>query len=371
MKILQYVAVGISLLTFISCESDIEKTIYDVNKAIPAVLLGLEKEYTLDKTKGSDNALSLEWTKPDMGYQASVTSLLEMDLKDNNFDNPVILTASMEETTYSATVSDFNKQIMTLLSNYNIEYMEGETVELSFRIGSYISTVIDTVFSGISTTKVIPYVGEAVYPSIVVVGSYCGWNHISPQFIYSKNSDENYTGMIYFDGKGKEGWKLTKGLGWDTGEWGAGGDIALEAPEITLVTSGGGNITAYGKKSYWMEFNSNTGVLKMSQGYDSWGLVGGFNGWSPEEAEEMTYGYDETGAYLEVTQDFTDDNNTWKIISDKSWGKGEVNINNVSYEGDVEDSGSDGNFMTNKGAGSYEIKWYFNKVQPTIIVTKK
>lgn len=84
----------------------------------------------------------------------------------------------------------------------------------------------------------------------------------------------------------------------------------------------------------------------------------------------MSYGCDENGAYLVLTQEFPD-GDTWKIISDKSWGKGEINVNNISYEGDVEDAGADGNFKLNKGAGMYTIKWYFNKVQPILVVTKK
>ena len=108
----------------------------------------------------------------------------------------------------------------------------------------------------------------------------------------------------------------------------------------------------------------------MSQGYDSGGIVGGFNHWKDVNAVDMSYGCDENGAYLVLTQEFPD-GDTWKIISDKSWGKGEINVNNISYEGDVEDAGADGNFKLNKGAGMYTIKWYFNKVQPILVVTKK
>ncbi|MBU3809629.1 MAG: hypothetical protein H9802_14675 [Candidatus Phocaeicola faecipullorum] len=99
-------------------------------------------------------------------------------------------------------------------------------------------------------------------------------------------------------------------------------------------------------------------------------MVGSFNEWNAANAVDMIYGYDESGAYLMLTQKYPADA-TWKIISDKAWQKGEVNVNSVSYEGDVEDAGSDGNFKFNKGEGTYEVKWYFNKVQPTLIVTKK
>lgn len=370
MKLLQYIAaVSFSLLAFTSCESDIEKTIYDINNVTPAVLTGLADSYVLDQNKGAETALSLEWSKPDMTYQASVTNLLQMDLNDKNFTKPVILSASQNETSFSTKTSDFNKQIISLLSSYEMEYTEGETIELAFRIGSYISTATDTVYSDISTTVVTPYAGEAVYPSVVVVGSYCGWGFETCQFLYSANSDDNYSGMIYFNGKSSEGWKITKGLGWDTGEWGAKGDITPEASETTLVTSGGGNISAYSKKNYWVELNSTTGLLKMSQGYNSWGIVGGYNGWGATPDTEMSYGNDSRGAFLIAEVNFPADNLTWKIRPESKW-ENDRGPGNTSYEGDVEDNG-DGNFKVNNGAGTYEIKWYFNKVSQVLCVTKK
>lgn len=369
MRILKYFSVlCLGLIALSSCESDLEKTIYNKSQVVTSRLEGLKESYVLEQTKGNDNALSLKWTKPDMTYQAAATNLLQMDIKDKNFSKAITLAASSVDTTYNATVSEFNEQIMTLLNNYDIEYSEGSVVNLEFRIGSYISTVVDTVFSEVSQTDVTPYLGEAVYPSIVVVGSYSSWGFETCQFVYSANSDENYSGMIYFNGKGNEGWKFTKGLGWGTGEWGADGNIEAEAPTANLITSGGGNITAYSKNSYWIEFNSTTGVLKMTQGYNSWGLVGAFNGWSSPDAK-MTYSHDEDGAYLTANLLVSADQLVWKIRPDEKW-ENDKGPGQLSYEGDVEDNG-DGNFKFNKGAGTYEVKWYFNKVTPKLIVTKK
>lgn len=368
MRILKYFsAFCLGLIVLSSCENDLEKAIYNKNEVVASRLEGLKESYVLEQTKGNDNALSLKWTKPDMTYQSAAVNLLQMDLKDKNFSKAITLASSAVDTTYSATVSEFNEQIMTLLNKHEIEYTEGNTITLEFRVGSYISTVVDTVFSEVSQTNVTPYMGEAVYPSIVVVGSYSGWGFETCQFIYSANSDENYSGMIYFNGKGNEGWKFTKGLGWGTGEWGADGNIEAEAPTANLITSGGGNITAYSKNSYWVEFNSTTGLLKMSQGYDYWGIVGGFNGWSGPDTR-MTYEHDQDGAYLIATQEIPADQLTWKIRPGEKW-ENDKGPGQLAYEDDVEDNG-DGNFKVTQGAGTYEVKWYFNKVNPKLIVRK-
>ena len=74
--------------------------------------------------------------------------------------------------------------------------------------------------------------------------------------------------MIYFNGLANvEGWKLTPAGDWNNGEWGMSGTPAAEAPTQTLVTSGGGNITTYSHNSYYIEFNTTTCELKVSQAY--------------------------------------------------------------------------------------------------------
>lgn len=370
MKVLSYFAAMAAFAwALTACESDLDKVVYDENRVVPAALSGLETNYVLDKNKGSETILELKWSKPDMGYKASVTNLLEMDLKEKNFANPVILTASKEETTYSSTVSTFNKQIMDLLDKYEMEYVEGEVLDLSFRVGSYISTTVDTIYSEVVNASVTPFVGEAVYPSMVVIGEFCNWTFDKPQFIYSVHADDNYTGMVYFNGTGSQGWNLAPEINSVESEWwGIAGEFESEAADATLEP-GGEKISGYSKNSYKVTFNVATGELSMSEGHDNWGVVG-ISNWNPAESIDMTYAYDDGGANLQCTLE-VQNNLTWKIVADKDWGKGEINVNNISYEGDVEDAGADGNFKMSKGTGTYEIKWYFNKVQPVLVVTKK
>ena len=46
-------------------------------------------------------------------------------------------------------------------------------------------------------------------------------------------------------------------------------------------------------------------------------------------------------------------------------------IYNISYEGDVAKDGSSNNFKLTEGTGQYEIRWYFNKAEQKVTVTKQ
>ena len=151
----------------------------------------------------------------------------------------------------------------------------------------------------------------------------CDWNHGNSQFLYSANFDDNYAGMIYFNGLANvEGWKLTPAGDWNNGEWGMDGTPEAEAPTQILITSGGGNITTYSHNSYYIEFNTTTCELKVSQVYDSWGIVGNHNGWGTGDTP-MTLGQETDAAgnvqhFLTATMHM-DANNTWKIRPDEKW----------------------------------------------------
>lgn len=368
MKSIQHItALGISLLMFAACESDLEKMTFDSATAIPATLSvagSVQDLYTLDPNKGNQDVFTINWTQPEMGYQASVTNILQMDLEGKSFAYAQELRATNENTelSYTATTSDFNSQIQTLLNNYS---METQQVTLEFRLASVISSAADTVFSEVLKLNVLPYEGEAVYPSISVMGAYNNWN-FKDQKIYSVQSDNNYAGMIYFNGKAQDGWKFSGAADWSVDNWGAGSDMPAEAGTVTL-SAGGGNIVTYSKNSYYVEFDNSTGVLKMTQGYMFWGVVGAHNGWG-EGDTKMTLSSDNEGIFLTATLEM-DGANTWKIRPDEKW-ENDKGPGNLAYEGDVKDNG-DGNFGVTQGTGSYEIKWYFNKAEQYITVYKK
>ena len=93
--------------------------------------------------------------------------------------------------------------------------------------------------------------------------------------------------------------------------------------------------------------------------------------WGDNDDIEMTYeaasdsneGHNLT-AVVEVTN-----GDTFKIRPDHAWD-GEINADNIAFEGDVAKNDGDNNLKLTAGNGSYTIKWYFNKVEQKLVVTK-
>ncbi len=363
-KVFSYISAFSFALAFNACESNLDTVTYDASQAKPAVLAAPEASYVLDAQKSDEVVFTLKWTEPDMGYQAAVTNNVELDFAGNGFAQKKIVASVNKGGEYALTHNDLNNLLLGLLEDAG---MEVAPVNVEFRISSSLSGAVAAVYSNSVSTQITPFVGEREYPKIWIVGDYCGWDHGNSQFLYSANEDDNYAGMIYFDGKAQNGWKLTPQGSWDA-EWGAPKDaMEPEASTVTLVTSGGDNIAAYSHTSYYFEFDKSTAVLKVSKAHDSWGIVGEYNGWGSTPDIAMTLGMEvkngSTQYFLEATLDLKADAG-WKIRPDETWsddvGPGAV---------DTTVEGKDGNFFVPED-GNYTIKWYFNKVKQQLVVTK-
>lgn len=369
MKLIKSISASIfALLLCTACESDLDKTAYAPGNATPSVLASLNDHYVLQSKDAAKEAFAISWSKPDMGYQASVINSLEMDVKSKNFANKLVLASSKTDVSYTITVSDLNSKITTLLKKYE---METEPVAIELRISSSISAAADTLYSNVISTTITPYEGEVEYPSIALRGEYNGWDFVKSQKVYSVDSDNKYAAMIYFDGKAANGWKFCGSNDWNTDNWGAPEGITPEQSPVTLLSGSGGDIKAYAKNSYYLEFNNATGELKVSKAYTSWGIVGDYNSWGGDGAIDaaMTLATetDESNKlqyYLTATVNMAADSK-WKIRPDQKW---ENDIAPGAVTGEFEDAG-DGNFKVS-AAGSYTIKWYFNKVAQKVVVTK-
>lgn len=377
MKLTRYMAaLCVPFLALAACETDIEQVVFNPATATPATLSveGTQQDiYTLDANNASANAFTLNWTNPDMGLSVAVTNVLQMDIDGHDFANAAVLVTETERsnTSYTAVTSDLNANIQTLLAAYGMETptTPEDALTMNFRVISFISSsASDTLYSDVLSLRVLPYEGEAIYPSISVRGDYNGWDWASCQKVYSPNDNGIYTGMIYFNGKAQNGWKFCGAEDWSVDNWGIGETAVTEGNNI--LAQNGGDIKVYSHNSYWFEFNNQTGELTVSQAYDSWGIVGNHNGWGSGDTP-MTLGQETDAAgnvqhFLTATMHM-DANNTWKIRPDEKW-ENDKGPGQLKYEGDVADNG-DGNFIATE-AGEYTIKWYFNKVEQSLVVTR-
>lgn len=360
MKLLHTIsALGLSLLLFSACNSDLDTVTYDADQSTPAVLQPIEKEaYVLDAQKSEEKVITFQWTKPDMGYDASVTTSLEMDIKGKGFSKAVTLASTKTDTSFDLIASVLNKSIMKLLEDYALPF---GAVDVEFRMASSISKATNSIYSNVTFTNVTPYQGEKEYPMVYVVGDYAGWDFAQCQHLYSENSNDTYEGWIVFNGKAAGGWKITPEAKWDTA-WGYDG---VFANTLTLAT-GTDNIKCFSGYSYKFSFNTTTLQLKTLAAVQSWGVVGGHNGWGNNDTP-MTLGKEEKGGktqyFLSATISMAA-GNTFKIRADEDWAN---QVNTGSVEGEFEADGE--NFKVTE-AGTYTIKWYFNKVKGQLTVTK-
>ena len=148
-----------------ACESDLDKAYYNDGQALPAVLEALPETYAIDKLKQDEVALTFRWSAPQMGYNASVTNNLEMDIKgDGNFGNKKVVLSSTVGNASSAsfTNKELNDYVLALFQNYTDEagvYTVGPA-NLEFRVTSTISDAKTALVSNIVSSVVIPYDNE-------------------------------------------------------------------------------------------------------------------------------------------------------------------------------------------------------------------
>lgn len=201
--------------------------------------------------------------------------------------------------------------------------------------------------SGVVSAAFTPYnqliLDKDVYEYVYVIGDYCGWSHDKTQYLYNYSKDgSTFEGVIDFDGKAANGFKLTGGPDWDHGNWGSlDQSEEAEAGSVSLVDDGGSkDIKAYSKRFYHFSFDKSTLTLKKDWGADQIGVVGDFNGWGNDVVMEYNAVYNRFYADIEVSAD-----GGIKCRADSEWA--------LNW-------GADGNSL-NVAAGNYRVYLNLNK----------
>lgn len=293
MKLTKYIsALGMSLLLFASCESDLETATYNSDTAKPAELSALKDAYTLNNKKADAEAIAFKWTHPELGFRNAAKSSLEMDVDGKDFANKVVLASSTTDSTYSITNNELNSKILGLLETYELGL---EPVKIAFRLSTSISDAVAPLISNVVTTTITPYSGDVEYPKVWVIGDYCGWNFANSQYLFSFDNSTTYQGVVDFGEKAANGFKINGVGNWNdaTQNWGTDGktEPKAEAANITLWADGGsGNIQCYSKRFYHFTFDTQSAVLKNDFGFNVLGIIGdGANGWGDTDDIVMNF----------------------------------------------------------------------------------
>lgn len=361
MKLINYISIcGFALCLLSACDTDLEKVTYDEGTVKPAILQEVESSYILKEDDANKVAITFNWSKPDAGYQAAITNELEMDLVGNEFKKKIVLASGTNNEESEVSVITLNRGLMNLLNNV----IPSDPIEVEFRVVSSISTATNSFTSNIIKTMITPYSMEKEYPFIAVRGDYSGWDFLKSQKVYSKDENHDYAGLIFFGaGKSANGWKLCGDEGWSVDNWGFGTG-SNEAEEVTLIANSNDNIKSYSKTSYYVEFNNESGKLKMTKGHNSWGVNKKGTSTDMELVLTMSTINGITTHALTATIDLQAGDN-WRIRPDNA-------DTDAVTPSDVEHAlSTEGDYFKVEEDGTYVITWLFNKVTPQLSIKKQ
>lgn len=288
-----YISLILAAVASMFAACTVEKgPVFDPESAVPSVLDPVT-DYELSDSV--DIFAELTFTPADFGISTAKSYTAYVDLAGNSFASQVSVgtitgTPDVEKDTLVIESADFNSALM------NLGCSVGATVEAEIRIGASImgeSTVVpDTeVYSKSVSVTVTVYSMEKVYDMVYVPGEHNSWGFTTMLFCYAEDED-SFTGVVDFgENYAASGFKITNGPNWESGEYGDPGGTSAEAASMSVVTSGGSNITAYRSFRYYnFCLVKSTLTLNMNRGFNSVKVAGDFNGWAADDSntDEMT-----------------------------------------------------------------------------------
>lgn len=267
----------ISVLALASC-AEKEIVTYNPENAVPPVVeTVLAESYVLEE--GGAFA-TLTFSEADFNLPTGMRYTAYADINED-FSTKRSLASTTE--VENGIVIDANT-INAVLMNFNCP--SDIPVQVYLRVEAEMFGE-SSVISGVSlvsttlSTVITPFYAPKTYPSVYVIGGFCGWDHGQTAFLYSYSEDEeNYTGVVDFgEGTTDFGFKLTGAADWDHGNWGTGASSSTEpeAPSVTLIDDGSsGNISNYTSHRYYnFHFVKSTLTLSPVVWFDGVTLVVG------------------------------------------------------------------------------------------------
>ncbi len=270
---------------FVACQKLDEAKVFSPEQVVSPVLHALPAEIAIT-AENMGEIQTFTWDAADFGVLTQINYSIEAAVGD---EAPVVLFSDLTGTSTEQPYESINTKLV-----YDVEVEPDTPTAVNFYVSATIGTDYKKVYSEPVSVTMTVTKAERVYPTVWVIGDYCGWNHDNSQFLFSFLDDEiNYEGVIYFGEKAANGFKLTGIAGWDDScNWGLDGEAEkpeAEASSITLISSGGsGNIDIYSKRFYRFAFDRSSLTLTKSLSFDQLGIVGdGVGSWDNDLVMEF------------------------------------------------------------------------------------
>lgn len=327
MKILRNISIlAAAAGLFCGCqELEMVRTYAPEDVVAPALRSIMQGETAVEEiTVTSENmgeTVTFTWDAADFGVKTQINYAVEAAYGSDTVAVLTGLTSTSAQMTYEV----LNAPLALAAEDGGLGLTSGTPTEVNFLVSATIGDTFGKYYSeGVPVTVTVTS-AERTYPMIYVIGDFCGWSHDTAQHLFSFSNDEiNYTGIIGFDGKAANGFKVTGSNNYDsaTGNWGVGDGVVIEpeAASATLTNDAMGNITAYSKNFYRFSFNRSTLVLTNELSFDALYLVGSATGltWDSSKPEnQMNFDTERQIFYIDYTLNEGDeikvltDNGTW------------------------------------------------------------
>ena len=270
---------------FVACQKLDEAKVFSPEQVVSPVLHALPAEIVIT-SENMGEIQTFTWDAADFGVLTQINYSIEAAVGD---EAPVVLFSDLTGTSTEQPYESINTKLV-----YDVGVEPDTPTAVNFYVSATIGTDYKKVYSEPVSVTMTVTKAERVYPTVWVIGDYCGWNHDNSQFLFSFLDDEiNYEGVIDFGEKAANGFKLTGIAGWDDScNWGLDGEAEkpeAEASSITLIASGGsGNIDIYSKRFYRFAFDRSSLTLTKSLSFDQLGIVGdGVGSWDNDLVMEF------------------------------------------------------------------------------------
>lgn len=270
---------------FVACQKLDEAKVFSPEQVVSPTLHALPAEIVIT-SENMGEIQTFTWDAADFGVLTQINYSIEAAVGD---EAPVVLFSDLTGTSTEQPYESINTKLV-----YDVGVEPDTPTAVNFYVSATIGTDYTKVYSEPVSVTMTVTKAERVYPTVWVIGDYCGWNHDNSQFLFSFLDDEiNYEGVIDFGEKAANGFKLTGIAGWDDScNWGLDGEAEkpeAEASSITLISSGGsGNIDIYSKRFYRFAFDRSSLTLTKSLSFDQLGIVGdGVGSWDNDLVMEF------------------------------------------------------------------------------------
>lgn len=349
-----------------SCSEDLEMTkIGNVENVNPPSIIAPTSgsSIILEKDNSDEVALTIEWSEPDYGVNLSAKFNVDVDYKNGDFSNSVLLTTTSKSIA-ELTHGELNEKLLAMGLKPEVES------EVDLRIQSVVNYQIDDKFSSVVTVKATPY--STVFPSIYMIGAAVGgWDPSKAVEIASTGEVDQYETIAYFDTAEGANFRFFTAPDWGSSL--GGYDVLTNYPTDYLqpaTSDSDPNFNFVGTVGwYTINVNTKTGIIDMNPTNEPFLYLTGSatHGWSWDNPTKLDW----KGHYIWEGDVTFAQNEYFRCFEQADWGPigyGYDVLTNYDQSFIVIAEGhSDPNWQFVAATGSYHV--LVNKREESIIIT--